>query len=102
MINNIKYLTNNTQKWRRLQLTVSSFQMAESCEKNMTAVKMANRRLSNMRKSSRTTVAGGETLEHWRHSLPTHTTKWYPPSARPCTDNSAMYSCRQGVIHVQL
>jgi hypothetical protein len=42
----------------------------------MTAVKMANRRLSNMRKRSKTTVAGGDTLEQWRHSVPTHVTKW--------------------------
>lgn len=66
--------------------------MAESCEKNMTAVKMAKSKLSKMRKSSSTTVAGGDTLEHWRHSLPTHVTKWYPPSASPCRESSAMYS----------
>lgn len=57
-------------------LTVSSFQMALTCVKNMTAVKMAKRRLSKMRKSKRTTVAGGEKEEHCRHSLLTQITNW--------------------------
>lgn len=60
----------------KILLTVSSFQMALTCVKNITAVKMAKSRLSKTRKSKRTTVAGGENEEHSRHSLLTQIINW--------------------------
>lgn len=57
-------------------LTVSSFQMALTCVKNMTAVKMAKSKLSKIRNRSSTTVAGGEKEEHSRHSLLTQIMNW--------------------------
>ena len=53
----------NTQRKRLIYFvghTVSSLQIADSWVENMTAVKMAKRRLSKMRNIMRITVAGGE------------------------------------------
>ena len=61
----------------------------------MTAVKIANNKLSKTRMSSKTTVVGGETLEHSLHSLPTQMTNWYTPKNNPCKLKRAMYNCKK-------
>ena len=74
-------------------LTVSSYQMAETCVPNMMEVKRAKRSPSKMRKRRRTMVAGGEKARHSCHSLPRHDRKWLIARNSACTDISAMYIC---------
>lgn len=42
--------------------------MALICVPNIISVKMENNKASNIKNRSRTTVAGGENVEHSRHS----------------------------------
>lgn len=52
----------------RVKITVSSFQMALICVPNIIKVKMENNKASKIKNRSSTTVAGGEKVEHSRHS----------------------------------
>lgn len=56
--------------------TVSSFQIALICVPSMINVNTANSSASNVRKSNRITVAGGEKNEHCFHSFLMHCANW--------------------------
>lgn len=53
-------------------MPVSSLKMALSCVPSIMTVNTANRSASKIRKRSRTTVAGGEKVEHSFHSCLMH------------------------------
>ncbi len=70
------YYLSTVSKESVFALTVSSYQMAETCVPNMIAVKRAKRRPSKTRKMRRMMVAGGEKAGQERHSEPRQWRKW--------------------------
>lgn len=71
-------------------LTVSSFQIADICVPSMISVNTANSIASNVRNSSRMTVAGGENAEHCFHSCLMHCANWLTARNMACTEIMAM------------
>lgn len=61
-----------TSSFFSCSMPVSSLKMALSCVPSIMTVNTANRSASKIRKRSRTTVAGGEKVEHSFHSCLMH------------------------------
>ena len=86
------FLTHVASSFFSASMPVSSYQMADTCVPNIMDVNSANNNPSNIKKSRKIIVAGGEKAGHSFQSLPMHPMKWFIARKRAWNDMKAIYN----------